>query len=117
MGLVSAQPGVLSLSINNSSVAHSFGRLTAIIFMLSTFFSAAAHAQVAGGTLSGTVADPNGGGVPNALVVITNVDTGVDREVKTNSDGYYTVVNLVPGKYQLKVTANGFNPEETTGSS
>jgi outer membrane receptor protein involved in Fe transport len=115
MGLVSAQPGVLSLSINNSSVAHSFGRLTAIIFMLSTFFSAAAHAQVAGGTLSGTVADPNGGGVPNALVVITNVDTGVDREVKTNSDGYYTVVNLVPGKYQLKVTANGFNPEETTG--
>jgi len=78
-------------------------------------FSTAAHAQVAGGTLSGTVTDPNGGGVPKASVVITNVATGVDREVTTNSDGFYTVVNLVPGTYQLKVTATGFNPEETTG--
>src|ERR1700732_2189400 len=78
-------------------------------------FSTAAHAQVAGGTLSGTVTDPNGGGVPKASVVITNVATGVDREVTTNSDGFYTVVNLVPGTYQMKVTATGFNPEETTG--
>jgi hypothetical protein len=78
-------------------------------------FSTAAHAQVAGGTLSGTVTDPNGGGVPNASVVITNVATGVNREVTTNSNGFYTAVNLVPGTYQLKVTATGFNPEETTG--
>src|SRR6202047_2735224 len=78
-------------------------------------FSTAAHAQVAGGTLSGTVSDPNGGGVPKASVVITNVATGVDREVSTNSDGFYTAVNLVAGTYQLKVTATGFNPEETTG--
>jgi hypothetical protein len=83
--------------------------------MSSMVFSTAAHAQVAGGTLSGTVTDPNGGGVPKASVVITNVATGVDREVTTNSDGFYTVVNLVPGTYQLKVTATGFNPEETTG--
>jgi hypothetical protein len=103
------------LSIKTFSVAHSSGRLAAIIFILSMLFSAAAHAQVAGGTLSGTVSDTNGGGVPKASVVITNVDTGVDREVKTNSDGFYTVVNLLPGTYQLKVTATGFNPEETTG--
>src|ERR1700686_1974872 len=83
--------------------------------MLSMFFCAAARAQVAGGTLSGTVSDPNGGGVPKASVVITNVATGVDREVTTNSDGFYTAVNLVAGTYQLKVTATGFNPEETTG--
>jgi hypothetical protein len=83
--------------------------------MLSMFFSTTAHAQVAGGTLSGTVTDPNGGGVPNASVVITNVATGVNREVTTNSNGFYTAVNLVPGTYQLKVTATGFNPEETTG--
>jgi Carboxypeptidase regulatory-like domain/TonB dependent receptor/TonB-dependent Receptor Plug Domain len=103
------------LTIQTSSAAHSFGRLATIIFMLSMLFSAAAQAQVAGGTLSGTVSDPNGGGVPKASVVITNVATGVDREVTTNSDGFYTVVNLVPGNYQLKVTATGFNPEETTG--
>ena len=83
--------------------------------MLSMFFSVAAHAQVAGGTLSGTVTDPNGGGVPKASVVITNVATGVDREVTTNADGFYTAVNLLPGTYQLKVTVSGFNPEETTG--
>ncbi|HSY32675.1 MAG TPA: TonB-dependent receptor [Verrucomicrobiae bacterium] len=83
--------------------------------MSSMVFSTAAHAQVAGGTLSGTVTDPNGGGVPNASVVITNVATGVNREVTTNSNGFYTAVNLLPGTYQLKVTATGFNPEETTG--
>jgi len=115
MGLGSAQLGVVSLSIKTSSVAHSSGRIAAIIFMLSMLFSAAAHAQVAGGTLSGTVSDPNGGGVPKASVVITNIATGVDREVTTNSDGFYTAVNLLPGTYQLKVTATGFNPEETTG--
>jgi hypothetical protein len=103
------------LTIKTSSAAHSSGRLATIIFMLSLFFSAAAHAQVAGGTLSGTVSDPNGGGVPNASVVITNVATGVNREVTTNSDGFYTAVNLLPGNYQLKVTAIGFNPEETIG--
>ena len=103
------------MPIKTLSVAHSSGRLAAIIFMLSMLFSAAAHAQVAGGTLSGTVSDPNGGGVPKASVVITNVDTGVNRDVTTNSDGFYTVVNLLPGTYQLKVTATGFNPEETTG--
>jgi len=115
MGLVSGPPGGLSLSTKNSAVVHLFRRLAAIIFMLSMLFSATAHAQVAGGTLSGTVSDPNGGGVPKASVVITNVATGVDREVSTNSDGFYTAVNLVPGTYQLKVTATGFNPEETTG--
>ena len=103
------------MTIKTSSVAHSCGRLATIIFMLSMFFSAAAQAQVAGGTLSGTVTDPNGGGVPNASVVITNVATGVNREVTTNSNGFYTAVNLLPGSYQMKVTATGFNPEETTG--
>jgi Carboxypeptidase regulatory-like domain/TonB dependent receptor/TonB-dependent Receptor Plug Domain len=103
------------LTIKTGSVRHWSGCLAAIIFMLSMFFSTTAHAQVAGGTLSGTVTDPNGGGVPNASVVITNVATGVNREVTTNSNGFYTAVNLVPGTYQLKVTATGFNPEETTG--
>jgi hypothetical protein len=114
-GLVSPQRGGGSLLIKNSAMRPSCRRFASIICMLSMFFSAAAHGQVAGGTLSGTVTDPNGGGVPNASVVITNVATGVNREVTTNSNGFYTAVNLLPGAYQMKVTATGFNPEETTG--
>ncbi|MDQ1405323.1 MAG: hypothetical protein QOG55_952 [Acidobacteriaceae bacterium] len=114
-GLVSRQRGVGSLLIKNSAMRPWCGRFASIICILSMFFSAAAHGQVAGGTLSGTVTDPNGGGVPNASVVITNVATGVNREVTTNPNGFYTAVNLLAGTYQMKVTATGFNPEETTG--
>jgi len=78
-------------------------------------FPAALRAQVAGGTLSGTITDPTGRAVPQAQIVITNVATGVERVVTTNADGFYTAVNLLPGEYQVKISATGFNTEVKTG--
>jgi Carboxypeptidase regulatory-like domain/TonB-dependent Receptor Plug Domain/TonB dependent receptor len=68
-------------------------------------------AQVAGGTLSGTIKDPSGAGVPNADVVIKNSATGITRNVTTNADGFYTAANLLPGNYEIAVSATGFNTE------
>ena len=68
-------------------------------------------AQVAGGTLSGTVKDPSGAGVPNAEVVIKNSATGITRDVTTNAEGFYTAANLLPGNYEVAVSATGFNTE------
>ncbi len=65
-------------------------------------------AQVAGGTLSGTVTDPSGAVVPQAAVTISNQATGVKRTVSTNSDGFYTAPNLLPGNYDITITARGF---------
>jgi len=92
-----------------------FGHVAAIFVMATMLFPAALRAQVAGGTLSGTITDPTGRAVPQAQIVITNVATGVERVVTTNADGFYTAVNLLPGEYQVKISATGFNTEVKTG--
>jgi len=92
-----------------------FGQVAAIFVMATMLFPAALRAQVAGGTLSGTITDPTGRAVPQAQIVITNVATGVERVVTTNADGFYTAVNLLPGEYQVKISATGFNTEVKTG--
>jgi hypothetical protein len=94
---------------------YSFGRTTAVFLILAIFFSVPTLAQVAGGTLSGTVSDTNGSGIPQAKLVIKNVATGVERTVTTNADGFYTTVNLLPGSYQIAISATGFNSETRHG--
>ena len=66
------------------------------------------HAQVAGATLSGTVTDPSGLAIPEAKISIVNLATGVTRTLVSDSAGFYTAPNLVPGDYKLNVTAKGF---------
>jgi len=66
------------------------------------------HGQTGTATLSGTIMDPSGKVVPGADVSITNVDTGVARETKTNGDGIYVLPALQPGRYRVIVTKPGF---------
>lgn len=68
-----------------------------------------AMAQVSGATLSGLVTDPSGAGVAGASVSIKNTGTGEVREVPTNGNGFYSAPNLLPGLYDVAVTAQGFN--------
>jgi len=74
-----------------------------------------ANAQVAGATLTGTVKDSSGGIIPNAQVAITDVATGVTRNVSTDAAGLYTAPNLLPGNYEVKVIAPGFNTQLQKG--
>jgi len=92
-----------------------FARIAAIFVMATILFPAVLRGQVAGGTLSGTITDPSGRALPQAQIVIKNVDTGVDRTVTTNTDGFYTAVNLLPGTYQITISAAGFNTETKSG--
>src|SRR6266513_1881740 len=80
-------------------------------------FSAPAIAQVSGGNLSGTISDPSGRLVPQALVAIQNIETGITTTVTANSDGYYIAANLHPGEYQVTVSAKGFATEVRKGIS
>jgi hypothetical protein len=66
-------------------------------------------AQEAGGTIVGTVTDPSGAAVSSASVSIKNIATGVERNVPTNVDGLFVAPNLVPGSYEIQVTATGFS--------
>ena len=59
------------------------------------------------GALTGSILDPTGALVPEAQVIITNMDTGVKWEVKSSTAGYYRVP-VPPGKYQVEVLKEGF---------
>src|SRR5215467_10981237 len=83
--------------------------------MLGVFTPVATHAQVAGGTISGTITDPSQKLIPQAQVSITNVATGITTTVMTNSDGFFTVPNLLPGDYEITVSAKGFAAEARKG--
>ncbi len=70
------------------------------------------HAQVAGGTITGTLVDGSERVIPNATISITNTATGINRTVTTNEDGLYIAPNLVPATYVLRYAAPGFKSEE-----
>ncbi len=70
--------------------------------------ASSATAQVSGGTILGNVRDTSGANIPNAQVSIQNEATGVRTTTSTNASGLYRVPNLLPGTYQITVSAPGF---------
>ena len=81
---------------------------TSVVGLTVLLFSASVQAQVTGATISGTVTDASGAVIPNAQVSIKNTATGVSTDVTTNADGLYTAPNLLPGNYDVSVSASGF---------
>ncbi len=66
------------------------------------------NAQVLYGSVVGVVTDPSGSAIPNAEITLTNRGTGQTHDEKSDEAGRYNLVNLAPGNYDLKITANGF---------
>lgn len=71
--------------------------------------------QVGSGVISGTVKDPSGAVIPQATVTITQTDTGLQRSLTTDAQGYYRAVSLPPGSYNVKAERQGFRVVERTG--
>jgi hypothetical protein len=78
----------------------------ASLFVLST--TAVAAQQLAAATLSGRVVDANGAVIVGSAVSVIQKSTGVERKSKTNDEGRFSVTNLAPGDYELRVNQNGF---------
>ena len=86
-----------------------------LMWGMTGLFSGPIYAQVAGATLNGTVSDSSGAGVPNANVSIKNTATGVERNVTSDADGFYSAPNLLPGTYEVTISASGFSTAVQTG--
>jgi hypothetical protein len=75
----------------------------------------AVFAQGTTAQIVGRITDPTGSAVPGAAIKVTNVDTGSVREAETNDSGAYVLPLLLPGKYRLTITKEGFRPVTRTG--
>ncbi len=72
-------------------------------------------AQVSAAKLSGTISDTSGASISGAKIEITNVQTGITRNVITNSSGFYSAPSLAPGSYTVSVSQERFSTEVRTG--
>jgi hypothetical protein len=88
-----------------------FGRAAYLLaaLLLLCLFSGLVFGQAVEGMLLGTVKDSSGGVIPNAKVVITEINTGVSRTTQTNASGNYVFPTLDPGLYQVAVESPGFS--------
>lgn len=78
--------------------------LSAMVILLAVI----GWSQETRGTIVGRITDVSGAVIPNADILVTNQAMGTTVTLKTNQEGFYTVPLLLPGTYQVKVTATGF---------
>jgi hypothetical protein len=91
------------------------GLVVCVALTLVVLASQPIRAQVAGANLSGTVTDVSGAAVPNANISIKNTATGIARDITSDSNGFYSAPNLLPGNYDVTVSASGFSTSVQTG--
>lgn len=75
---------------------------------LSLLVPISAIAQNLRGALLGVVQDANGGRMPGAAVTLRAPERASGRETVTDARGSFRVEDVLPGRYQVVVTANGF---------
>lgn len=82
--------------------------LLVCLAVVSCYSAAMAQAQSNAADLQGTVRDPQGAVVSGATVTVRNTATNASRDATTNDDGFYKIVSLAPGEYEITVKAQNY---------
>ncbi|MDP9159924.1 MAG: TonB-dependent receptor [Acidobacteriota bacterium] len=77
-----------------------------VVFLL--ILSSMAVAQIDTGSIVGTVKDQSGAAISGAIVTLTNLATGVSRDVNTNESGEYQFSAIIPATYSVQASATNF---------
>jgi Carboxypeptidase regulatory-like domain len=98
------------------SILKSCRRSTVTICLAAMFTALAtlprhAAAQTDTAQVEGLVEDSTGAAIPNAVIVVENLDTGAKRTVKSDGHGHFSVPALVRGHYRAQVAEHGFQAE------
>ena len=73
-------------------------------------------AQPLPGSISGTIVDPSGAAVSGARVGLTFGDPSTKQEAVSGEDGQFCFGNIAPGPFQITVAAEGFAPQDFSGT-
>jgi len=84
--------------------------LASILSLALVFLSLSplALAQQPTGAVQGTVTDPQGAVVPNATITAKSNATSLTRTVTSNNEGQYSISQLPPDIYEVRVAAPNF---------
>ncbi|MGC2695195.1 MAG: TonB-dependent receptor, partial [Candidatus Angelobacter sp.] len=88
----------------------SIQRLVTVTLLVASFGALLYAQSTTDGAIGGTVYDTNGAVVANAKIVVHNNGTNAEKNLTTNSSGYYRVTNLPSGTYTVTINQQGFSP-------
>lgn len=91
-------------------------RIVTFAVLACVFFSGSrpARAQTLYGSVVGQIEDPSSAAIVAATVTLTNRGTGQVYETKADESGGFVIPNVLPGEYDLKVSATGFKVQNRT---
>ncbi len=91
-----------------SRLIRSFQISGLLMVLLLSAHAAFGQAQANAADIQGTVKDSTGAVVANATVTARNPSTNFSRAATTNDEGYYRIINVPPGDYEITVEAANF---------
>src|SRR2546426_1465344 len=84
-------------------------------FLVCMLLTVSVYGQTTNGSIQGTVTDSSGATLSRATVTARNLDTGLTNSTVTTDAGLYSLPNLPPGRYSVKVEATGMKKYEREG--
>jgi len=82
--------------------------VAAILVLLCITNARVGAAQAVRGAVLGTVTDKTGAVLPGATINVTNTGTSVIQATVADSQGRYSVADLLPGTYDVEASLSGF---------
>ena len=79
-----------------------------IVVCALTLTAGNARAQILYGSITGIARDAQGAAIPGATVTIVSKETNLTRDTVTGGDGSFTLNNVLPGPYDVKISLTGF---------
>src|ERR1017187_4788542 len=96
-------------------LASKLNSLILVLLVLLLAGALAAHGQIVGGTISGTVREATGASLEGATGTVRQLETGATRELTTGADGRFFAPSVPVGAYSVLVTHDGFAQQQRNG--
>lgn len=90
-------------------------RFGLFLLLCAFMFARSVYAQLATGTITGTIVDSSGATIADSKLTLINEATRAERSLTTTDNGVFIFSTLPPAIYTVKVEKSGFRPLTRTG--